>query len=68
MPTALILAVEHDMSFVRHVAQRVTVSSGPYFYPRYDHGVVADELVAAIIWGKAMRKEVLLSTLKLRSG
>jgi branched-chain amino acid transport system ATP-binding protein len=47
-----ILAVEHDMSFVRHVAQRVTVLHlGRIFTQGTIDEVVADERVAAIYLG-----------------
>lgn len=48
-----ILAVEHDMNFVRHVAQRVTVLHfGRIFATGTIDEIVADERVAAIYLGQ----------------
>ena len=48
-----ILAVEHDMNFVRHVAQRVTVLHfGRIFAAGTIDEIVADERVAAIYLGQ----------------
>ncbi len=65
-----VLAIEHDMAFVRQVAQRVTVLHlGQVFRARLDRG---DRRRRArrrhLSGGRPMRKEVILTTLGLRAG
>ena len=49
-----VLAIEHDMAFVRQVAQRVTVLHlGKVFAQGSIEQIVADERVAAIYLGQA---------------
>jgi ABC-type uncharacterized transport system ATPase subunit len=49
-----VLAIEHDMAFVRQVAQRVTVLHlGQVFAQGSIEEIVADERVAAIYLGQA---------------
>lgn len=49
-----VLAVEHDMAFVRHVAERVTVLHfGRIFAQGSIDEIVADERVAAIYLGQS---------------
>ncbi|MFN5569150.1 MAG: ABC transporter ATP-binding protein, partial [Bradyrhizobium sp.] len=49
-----VLAIEHDMAFVRQVAQRVTVLHlGQVFAQGSIDEIVADERVAAIYLGQA---------------
>jgi branched-chain amino acid transport system ATP-binding protein len=49
-----VLAIEHDMAFVRQVAQRVTVLHlGQVFAQGSIEQIVADERVAAIYLGQA---------------
>jgi len=62
-----ILAVEHDMSFVRKSPGGHRVASCRIF-AQGGRGDRCDERVAAIYLGQGMRKEIVLSTLKLRSG